>query len=195
MLHIKKGDKVKILSGDEKGKTGKVLEMFPKDNRAIVEGINMVSRHKKPRSAQEAGGITKTEAPIGLSKLQVVCPVCGTAARMGFVIEGDKKSRVCKKCGKAIDNKDIKQEKAKSKAKKEQAQDAVTEAPKSDAVEAVQEKPAAKKTTVKNTESKATEAPAKTVKKAESKATETPAKAVKKTTPKKEKTEPDKDKA
>ena len=182
MLHIKKGDKVKILSGDEKGKTGKVLEMFPKDNRAIVEGINIVSRHKKPRSAQEAGGITKTEAPIGLSKLQVVCPVCGTAARMGFVIEGDKKSRVCKKCGKAIDNKDIKKEKekAKSKAKKEQAQDAVTEAPKSDAVEAVQEKPAAKKTTVKKTESKATE---------------TPAKAVKKTTPKKEKTEPDKDKA
>lgn len=182
MLHVKKGDKVKILSGDEKGKTGKVLEIFPKDSRAIIEGVNIVSRHKKPRSAQEAGGITKVEAPVGLSKLQVLCPICGAAARMGFVIKDDKKSRVCKKCGKPIDNKEIKKEKTKSKAKKEQ--DVITEAPESVAVEAVQEKkPVVKKTALKKTEPKATETE------------QTPVKTVKKAAPKKDKTEPEKDKA
>lgn len=119
MLHVKKGDKVIVLSGDDKGKTGKVLQIFPKEGRAIVEGINMVYRHKKPRSAQEAGGIVKTEAPIYLSKLQVVCPECGAPARMGFAMVGDEKSRVCKKCGKAIDIKEKKEkEKKASKSKK-----------------------------------------------------------------------------
>ena len=179
MLHIKKGDKVKILSGDEKGKTGKVLEVFPKDSRAIVEGINIVSRHKKPRSAQEAGGITKSEAPVGLSKLQVVCPACGAAARVGFVIEGDKKSRVCKKCGKTIDNKEIKKEKEKTKAKAKKE----VEASESVAAEAVQEKPAAKKTAAKKPEVKATETE------------QAPAKTVKKAVPKKDKTQSENDKA
>ncbi|NLC17002.1 MAG: 50S ribosomal protein L24 [Clostridiales bacterium] len=114
MLHVKKGDKVIILSGDEKGKTGKVLQIFPKQNRAIVEGVNIVHHHKKPKSAQEAGGITKSEAPIYLCKLQVICPSCGMPARVGFVKSGDEKSRVCKKCGKPIDSKEIKKEKTKA---------------------------------------------------------------------------------
>jgi large subunit ribosomal protein L24 len=185
VLHIKKGDKVKILSGDEKGKTGKVLEIHPKDSRAIVEGLNMLSHHKKPRSAQEAGGITKSEAPINLSKLQVVCPACGAAARMGFVISGDKKSRVCKKCGKSIDDKDVKKEKekTKAKAKKEQAQEVAADSSVSQSSEAVQEKPAAKKTaTAKKTTSKAAE-------------TATTEKPVKKAAPKKDKPESETDKA
>lgn len=125
MLHVKKGDKVLVLSGDDKGKTGKVLQIFPKEGRAIVEGINMVYRHKKPRSAQETGGIIKTEAPIYLCKLQVVCPECGEPARMGFAKTGDEKSRVCKKCGKAIDIKEAKKEKEKpAKAKKAKTEEA-----------------------------------------------------------------------
>jgi large subunit ribosomal protein L24 len=128
VLHVKKGDKVIILSGDDKGKTGKVLQIFPKEGRAIVEGVNMVFHHKKPRSAQDAGGIVKSEAPIYLSKLQVVCPECGAPARMGFAKVGEDKSRVCKKCGKAIDTKEAKKEKekkpAKAKKEKEQAADA-----------------------------------------------------------------------
>ncbi|HEY8390592.1 MAG TPA: 50S ribosomal protein L24 [Clostridia bacterium] len=185
MLHIKKGDKVKILSGDEKGKTGKVLEIRPKDGSAIVEGINIVSRHKKPRSAQEAGGITKSEAPINLSKLQVICPECGAAARVGFVIKDDKKSRVCKKCGKAIDNKEVKKEKEKTKSKAKKEQDVATEASKTtDAVETVKEKPAAKKTaSAKKTAAKTTEAE------------QAPAKTAKKVAPKKEKTESETEKA
>jgi large subunit ribosomal protein L24 len=125
VLHIKKGDKVIILSGDDKGKTGKVLQILPKENRAIVEGVNMVYHHKKPRSAQEAGGIIKSEAPIYLSKLQVVCPECGAPARMGFAVIGEEKSRVCKKCGKAIDTKEAKKEKEKkpAKAKKEKTEE------------------------------------------------------------------------
>lgn len=151
MLHIKKGDKVIVLSGDDKGKTGKVLQIFPKENRAIVEGINMVFKHKKPRSAQEAGGITKTEAPIYLSKLQVVCPECGAAARMGFVKAGEEKSRVCKKCSKAIDTKEAKKEKTKTtRTKKTEAKTtAKTETDASVEQEQAKKTTAAKSTTTK----------------------------------------------
>ena len=101
-LKIKKNDTVVVLSGKDKGKQGKVLEVQPKAGKVIVEKINVVSRHTKPRRQGEEGGIIQKEAPIYACKVQTVCPKCGKATRIAHKIEGDKKSRVCKKCGAEI---------------------------------------------------------------------------------------------
>ena len=98
-LKIKKNDTVVVLSGKDKGKQGKVLAAMPADRKVIVEGINVVSRHTKPRKQGEEGGILKKEAAIYACKVQTVCPKCGKATRVAHKIEGDKKVRVCKKCG------------------------------------------------------------------------------------------------
>ena len=110
-VHVKTGDTVILLTGKyddkytEKGdrKTGKVVEVSPKEGKVIVEGINMITKHVKPTRMGEKGGIVKTEAPVYASKVQLVCPKCGKPTRVGHVIEDDKKLRICKKCGKAID--------------------------------------------------------------------------------------------
>ena len=101
-MHVKKDDTVLILSGDDKGKQGKVLAVSPKEGKVIVEGINVVSRHTKPRKQGDEGGILKKEAPMYACKVQKVCPKCGKATRVAHKIEGGKKSRVCKKCGAEI---------------------------------------------------------------------------------------------
>ena len=98
-LKIKKNDKVVVLSGKDKGKTGKVLGTVPAENKVVVEGINMVSCHIKPRKQGEEGGIVKREAALYASKVQVVCPKCGKGTRVAHKVEGGKKTRVCKKCG------------------------------------------------------------------------------------------------
>lgn len=82
-LHVKKGDTVKVLAGNSRGKTGKVLEVIPSKYRAIVEGVNVVSKHTKPSATNPNGGIEKTEAPVHLSNLMVVDPASGQAARTG----------------------------------------------------------------------------------------------------------------
>lgn len=82
-FHIKKGDKVVVLSGEDKGKEGTVQEMLPKAGKAIVEGINVVKKHKKPSATDPQGGIEETEAPIYLSKLMLVDPATGEATRVG----------------------------------------------------------------------------------------------------------------
>lgn len=102
MLRIKKGDTVKVLSGNDKGKTGEVLEVIPKTEKILVKGINIKKKHVKPRRVGEEGGIISAEFPIHTSKVNVVCPKCGKAARIGFEIEKDEKVRVCKKCGAKI---------------------------------------------------------------------------------------------
>ena len=102
MLKIKKGDTVKVLSGNDKGKTGEVLEIIPKTEKMIVKGVNIKKKHVKPRRQGEEGGIIPREFPIHASKVAVVCPKCGKAARIGFEVDGDKKVRVCKKCGAKI---------------------------------------------------------------------------------------------
>ena len=86
---------------DDKGtrKTGKVLEVSPKEGKVIVEGINVVSKHVKPRRMGETGGIVEREAALYASKVQVVCPKCGKGTRVAHKVEGGKKTRVCKKCG------------------------------------------------------------------------------------------------
>ena len=98
-LKIKKNDTVVILSGKDKGKQGKVLGTIPSEAKVVVEGINMVTCHIKPRRQGEEGGIVKREAAIYASKVQVVCPKCKKGTRVAHKIEGDKKTRVCKHCG------------------------------------------------------------------------------------------------
>ena len=101
-MNIKKDDKVVVLSGKDKGKQGKILVSDPKAAKVIVEGVNVATKHQKPRKQGEEGGIIKVETPIDASKVQLVCPKCGKATRVGHKVEGDKKVRVCKKCGAEI---------------------------------------------------------------------------------------------
>ena len=98
-MRIKKGDTVKVLSGNDKGKTGEVLEVIPKTEKIIVKGVNIRKKHVKPRKAGEQGGIIPTEFPIHSSKVNVVCPKCQKPTRIGYIIEKDSKTRICKKCG------------------------------------------------------------------------------------------------
>ena len=104
-LHVRKGDTVKVISGNSKSKTGKVLEVFPDKNRAIVEGVNIVSKHIKPSASNPNGGIEKTEAPIHISNLIVVDPSSGEATRVGRKLdENGKLVRYAKKSGEVIKN-------------------------------------------------------------------------------------------
>ena len=98
-LHVKTGDNVMIISGKDKGQTGKVLQVSPAEGKVIVEGCNLVTKHVKPRRQGEQGGIVKAEGAIYASKVQLVCPVCGKAVRTGHVEKDGKNVRVCKKCG------------------------------------------------------------------------------------------------
>ena len=98
-MRIKKGDTVLVLSGNDKGKTGEVLEVIPKTQKIIVKGINIRKKHIKPRKQGEEGGIIPSEFSIHSSKVAVVCPKCGKATRIGYSVEKDEKVRVCKKCG------------------------------------------------------------------------------------------------
>ena len=98
-MSIRKDDLVVVLSGKDKGKQGKVLEVMPKSGKVVVEKVNVVSRHTKPRKQGEEGGIMKREAAIAACKVQVVCPKCSKGTRVAHKIEGGKKTRVCKHCG------------------------------------------------------------------------------------------------
>ena len=98
-MKIRKGDNVKVLSGNDKGKTGEVLVIIPKTERIIVKGVNIRKKHVKPRKQGEEGGIIPVECAIHSSKVNVVCTKCGKATRIGYEIEKDKKVRICKKCG------------------------------------------------------------------------------------------------
>ena len=102
-VHVKTGDTVVVLSGKDKGKKGKVLAVSPSEGKVIVEKINMVSKHVKPRRMGEPGGIIKAEGAFYASKVQVVCPRCKQPTRVGHKIyEDGTKSRICVKCGEAL---------------------------------------------------------------------------------------------
>jgi large subunit ribosomal protein L24 len=102
-LHIKKGDTVYVNAGDDKGQTGRVLKVIPEDSKAIVEGLNMVSKHTKPNSKNPQGGVVKQEAGIHISNLQVVDPKTGRATRVGRKLDAKGKLvRVSKKSGEEI---------------------------------------------------------------------------------------------
>ena len=98
-MRIKKGDTVQVLSGNDKGKKGEVLEVMPKDSKVVVKGVNVRKKHIKPRKQGEEGGIIPVECAIHGSKVNVVCAKCGKPSRIGYKIEKDEKVRVCKKCG------------------------------------------------------------------------------------------------
>ena len=102
-VHVKTGDTVVVLSGKDKGKKGKVMAVSPSEGKVIVEKINMVSKHVKPRRMGEPGGIIKAEGAMYASKVQVVCPRCKEPTRVGHKIyEDGTKSRICVKCGEAL---------------------------------------------------------------------------------------------
>ena len=101
-MNIRRDDKVVVLSGKDKGKEGKIISADPKAGKVIVEGVNVATKHQKPRKQGEEGGIIKVETPIYASKVQLVCPKCGKGTRVGHKIADGKKVRVCKKCGAEI---------------------------------------------------------------------------------------------
>ena len=102
-LSVRKDDVVVILSGKDKGRKGKVLATYPKENKVLVEGINVSKRHSKPRKSTDPGGIIEKECPIYAPKVMRVCPKCQKPTRGSFeVAEDGTKSRVCKKCGDTI---------------------------------------------------------------------------------------------
>ena len=98
-MKIKKGDNVKVLSGNDKGKTGEVLDVIPKSEKIVVKGVNIRKKHVKARKQGEESGIIPVECAIHASKVNVVCPKCGKATKIGYVEEKGEKVRVCKKCG------------------------------------------------------------------------------------------------
>ena len=102
MQKIRKGDKVVVLTGKDKGRSGEVIQVLPKEDRAFVRGINLVKRHQRQTQTQEAGIITK-EASIHLSNIAIADPKDGKPTRVGFKIDGDKKVRVAKRSGVSID--------------------------------------------------------------------------------------------
>jgi len=102
-MKVIKNDTVLVTSGNYKGKKGKVLKVFPKESRIIVEGVNFIKRHTRPTPKNQQGGIVEKEAPIHASKVLVVCPKCDTPSRIGRkVLEDGKRVRVCKSCGEMI---------------------------------------------------------------------------------------------
>ena len=101
-MNVKKNDTVVVLSGKDKGKKGKVLKADPKGQKVIVAGVNVASRHRKPRNQQEEGGIIKMETPIYACKVMTVCPKCSKPTRVAHKVEDGRKTRVCKHCGAEI---------------------------------------------------------------------------------------------
>lgn len=134
-MNIKKGDLVKIIAGEDKGKTGKVLATYPADGKIVVEDVHVVSRHKKARSAQDTGGIVKNPAKIDVSNAVIMCPVCGLATKVGAGTEDKKgkqvKIRVCKKCGASLEAKraTAKAKRATTRKKATKVEETAVEAP------------------------------------------------------------------
>ena len=99
---IHKDDTVQVLTGKDKGKQGKVVQVLAKKDAVIVSGVNMVKKAMKRRSQQDAGGIAEIEAPIHISNVGIVCKKCNRPVKIGYKLDGDKKIRVCRKCGEAL---------------------------------------------------------------------------------------------
>ena len=100
-VHVKTGDTVVVINGKDRGARGKVMAVSPAEGKVIVEKVNVVKKHVKPRKMGEAGGILKAESALYADKVQLVCPKCGQPTRVGHIVEDGKKFRVCKKasCG------------------------------------------------------------------------------------------------
>ena len=102
-MTVRRGDKVRIIAGKDKGKDGKVLRAYPYKERVMVEGANMIKKHTRPSTKNQQGGIMTVEGTIHVSNVMLICPTCSQPTRVGRRREGDVRVRVCKKCGKDID--------------------------------------------------------------------------------------------
>lgn len=120
-LRVKKGDTVKVLAGKDKGKTGVVLSSNPKKNTVVVDGVNVITKHVKPRSAQEQGGIKTENGNINISNVMVVCPVCGKATKIAAGEENGKKIRICKHCKANLDAVKVEEKPVKKTVRKKSA--------------------------------------------------------------------------
>ncbi len=96
-LRIRKGDRVRVLTGKDRGKEGVIMRVLPKDNKVIVDGVNVAKRHQKARSATMQGGIIDKDMPIPVPNVALLCPSCGPT-RVGYRVDGQNKTRICKKC-------------------------------------------------------------------------------------------------
>lgn len=103
-MKIRRGDTVRVLRGKDKGKTGKVLSVIPKEERMIVEGLNIVKKHVRARRAGEKGQRVEVSAPLKVANVQLICPACKKSTRVKIVRTGDKRERVCKQCEAVIPN-------------------------------------------------------------------------------------------
>lgn len=161
-MNIKKGDNVLVIAGKDNGKTGKVTFVSRKTGKVAVENINIVTKHKKPRSQQDKGGIVKMNAPFDASNVMVICAECGKATRVAHQEIGGKKVRTCKKCGASLDKEFVKT--AKKEAKKAEKTTKKAEKVETEKVETApaQEKaaPAVKKSTTAAKKQTATKAAA-----------------------------------
>lgn len=151
---VKKGDQAVVISGKEKGKKGKVSQVIPTTGKVVIENVNVVSRHKKPRSAQEKGGIMKKAAPIDASNVMVVCPACGKATRVAHKVIDGEKARVCKKCGASLDKDMKKQVKKDAKAETKTAKAEAVKKETATTEKKSKSSTAAKKPAAKNAENK-----------------------------------------
>lgn len=101
-MKIRKNDQVLIISGKDKGKKGKVLEVFPMAQKITVENINLIKKHRRPRRQGEKGQIIEISKPLHISNIKLICPKCGEAVRVGYKLTETEKFRICKKCGQEI---------------------------------------------------------------------------------------------
>lgn len=101
-MKFKKGDDVKIVTGKDKGKTGKIEKVFPKENKVLILGVNRYKRHLKAKSQSQPSEIATIEKPLPVANVQLVCPKCHTVTRVGFSLQDNKKVRICKKCEQSL---------------------------------------------------------------------------------------------
>ena len=97
-MKVKKGDNVLIITGKDKGKTGKITKSLPKERKVLVEGANLRKKHVRPKKEGEKGQVVQIPTALNISDVKLICPKCGKATRVGYKIEKGRKARVCKKC-------------------------------------------------------------------------------------------------
>lgn len=103
-MKIKTGDKVEIILGKDRGKNGKIIQVFPKELKVVVEGINIIKKHLRTNRRGEKGQVIELSAPLAMSNVMLICPRCNKKVRVGYKIEGQKKQRTCKQCSEIIDS-------------------------------------------------------------------------------------------
>ena len=101
-MKLKKGDKVVVIAGKDKGKKGKIERVFPKESKILIPGINVFKRHLKRKDEKHPGGIVEISKPLPVGKVALICPKCGQKTRVGYKIVANEKLRVCKKCGEEV---------------------------------------------------------------------------------------------